>query len=96
MTDPKLQNAILEIFTSHDLFIKDDTQEVFQAITETDLMARLREKGWRLPAAGFFLSDVQEAGFKVQQGYQFSGKVRRKYKDGTGRALSQYQTLIFI
>lgn len=93
----RLADEILAIFKPHDLFRRDDTGEVFQAMTETDLMARLRERGWRLPPAGFFSTDVQAAGFKVTQGYQFPSKVRRAFSDGsTGRALSDYQTIIHI
>lgn len=91
-----LQEAILSTFHPNELFI-NESGEKFQAQFESDLMSRLREKGWKLPAAGWFLSDVKDCGFKVKQGYQFNGKVRRIYKDGSlGRSMSQYQTLIFM
>ncbi len=92
-----LQNAILDILAnSHSLF-QQDGDKPFEAITETDLMYALRERGWRLPAAGWFMSDVRAAGYTVRQGYEFRGKVRRAYRDGsTGRALSDCQTIIFI
>lgn len=94
----RLQDAILDILaTSGSRFIEDQPgAQPFEAVTETDLMAALRERGWRLPPAGFFDTDVRQAGFKVRQGYQFQGKVRRAFREGTGRALSDYQTIIFI
>lgn len=91
-----LSEAILSVFTEHDLF-QDESGKRFQAVTQTDLMSRLRDKGWRLPPAGFFLSDVRIAGFTVRQGYQFPEPVFRAYSDGSaGRKLADYQTIIFI
>lgn len=92
-----LQEAILNAFTTGDCFLDEASGCQFQAMFESELMERLREKGWKLPAAGWFNSDVSRCGFKVKQGYQFTGKVRRVYCDGRlGRSVSQYQTLIFI
>jgi hypothetical protein len=93
----RLQDAILDILaTSHSLFVEDGGQP-FEAVTETDLMAALRDRGWRLPAAGWFDTEVRQEGFKVRQGYQFQAPVRRAFGDGsTGRRLSDCQTIIFI
>lgn len=97
MINQKLQNDILTILAAGSRFHNDATGETFEAVTETDLVEGLRARGWRLPATGFFLSEVQAEGFTTRQGYQFSGKVRRAFRDGrTGRALSKYQTIIFI
>ena len=96
MTHPQLSDAILEILSKAGYF-QEEGGERFEAITQTDLMERLREKGWKLPAAGWFLSEVESAGFQVRQGYQFSNKVRRAFSNGeTGRALSKYQTIVFL
>jgi hypothetical protein len=102
-------DAILSCFGANELFINLETGERFQAITETDLAYRLREKGWKLPATGFFLHQVEQAGFTVKQIYAFKGgKVARSYstlsdKHGRiaghsdrGRCLSQYNTLITL
>lgn len=92
-----LTDAILDCFRGDDLFVEDETSHKFQAIFETDLIERLRDRRWKLPPAGFFMSDVYALGFTVKQGYEFRGKVRRSYRDGsTGRAVSDYQTLITI
>jgi hypothetical protein len=98
MPHPKLAEAILEVLVSSKSKFKDETTgEVFEAVTETDLMNALRDRRWRLPGGGYFLSEVESAGFRVRQGYQFPGKVRRAFSGGeTGRALSDYQTIIFL
>lgn len=92
-----LADAILECFDAADFF-EDDTGNKFQAITETDLMSRLRERGWRLPGPGWFMGDVRNAGFIVKQGYEFKHRVRRirpsYYRKSP--AVSHYQTLITI
>jgi hypothetical protein len=91
-----LSEAIRDIVTNGNSLFQEEGKEPFKAVTETDLMSALRDRGWRLPPAGFFMGDVQSAGFKVRQGYQFKNKVRRSFSDGsTGRALSNYQTIIF-
>jgi hypothetical protein len=91
-------DAILSCFGANELFVNLTTGEKFQAITETDLTSRLREKGWRIPATSFFLSEVERAGFKVTQAYQFKGgKVARVFGDGSrDRRLGQYNTLITL
>jgi hypothetical protein len=89
-------DAILDCFGRNEMFINIDTGEKFQAMTETDLAYRLREKGWRLPRD--FLRSVKEAGFTVKQVYQFNGRVARSYTtvNERGRALSPYNTLITL
>jgi hypothetical protein len=73
-----------------DAFVEDG--RVFKAVTQTDLMRGLRERGWKLPGAGFFLNDVEKVGFVVKQGQHFKGPVRRNYPGAS--CLSRYQTLI--
>lgn len=91
------QDAILSCFGANEMFINIDTGVKFQAITETDLTQRLREKGWRIPATSFFLSEVERAGFTVRQIYQFNGGIARVFGDGSrDRRLSKYNTLITL
>lgn len=94
----RLAEAILDCFDACDFYVMDDTGQKFQAITETDLMSRLRDKGWRLPGAGWFMGDVRAAGYTVKQGYEFKGRVRRFLPTNYRRppAVSDYQTLIFL
>lgn len=97
MRNAKLANAILDALVSSHSFFEHEDGTRFEAITQSDLMLALRERGWKLPGAGWFLREVKEEGFKVTQGYQFKGKVRRSYKDGRrGHALSDYQTIIYL
>ncbi len=100
-------DAILSCFGANELFVNLTTGEKFQAVTETDLAARLREMGWKLPSN--WLYQVEKAGFTTRQIYAFKGgKVARSYstlsdKHGRiaghsdrGRCLSQYNTLITL
>lgn len=95
-----LQDDILNIlaggvsYWGHSRF-QEDGGAPFEAVTETDLYATLRELGWSF--SGNILSEVRAAGFQVRQAYQFQGRVRRVYKNGqAGRTLAKYQTIIFI
>jgi hypothetical protein len=92
MIHPALADAVLSCFAANELFSANG--EKFQAVTETDLAARLREKGWKLPQD--WLSEVEQAGFTVRQVYLI-GDVARAYSDGSfGRRLSKYNTLITL
>lgn len=95
----RLAEAVVDCFDARDFYVMDDTGQKFQAITETDLRTRLREKGWKLPATGWFLGDLRTVGFTVKQGYQFEGRVRRYLPNHWRKkqaAVSDYQTLIFL
>ncbi|QIG76469.1 hypothetical protein EVC26_023 [Rhizobium phage RHph_I72] len=92
----KLSDAILEVLLTGGKF-QEPGKAAFEAITETDLMAGLRERGWKLPPAGYFLGEVRDAGFKVTQGQHFPNKVHRTYDDGSkGRTLAAFQTIIYL
>jgi hypothetical protein len=86
----KLADDILACFNPNELFI-NEKGEKFQAITISDLMQKLRGKGWRLPAQGWFEGDVQSAGFKV---IQPGNSVRRD--DWRGRRLAPTTTLVTL
>lgn len=91
----KLKAAIIECMT--DSFIDESTGTIFNAVHETDLISRLRDKGWRLPTD--FLYDVRRAGFSTRQAFTFKGPVRRHMPNHwriKQRKLSQYQTLIMM
>jgi hypothetical protein len=86
-------DAILASFGRGDMFVTDAGKQ-FQAITETDLAYRLRERGWKLPSN--WLYQVEKAGFTVKQVYAFGG-VARAYSDGgRGRHLNETNTLITL
>nr|QIG67126.1 hypothetical protein EVB34_021 [Rhizobium phage RHph_TM26] len=93
----KLSDAILEVLLASGGKFQEIGGKPFEAITETDLMTGLRERGWKLPPAGYFLSEVRDEGFKVTQGQNFRGKVKRVYDDGTqGRTLAAFNTIIYL
>jgi hypothetical protein len=87
-------NDILDVMAKGGLFEIGGAAPV-EAVTQTDLMAGMREKGWKLPPAGFFWSEVQAAGFRYFQPYQVKGgRIVRVYRDGSrGRALRPYNTI---
>lgn len=94
--DKKLADAILSVLIDANSFFEFDGTR-FEAVTESDLMRDLRERGWKLPASGWFLDEVRRCGFKVKQGYQYPNGVRRAFRDGRkGRKLADYQTIIFL
>lgn len=92
----QLQATILDILASGSRFAVG-TGASFEAVTESDLVEALRSKGWRIPATGFFLSEVKQLGFTVKQAYTYSEAPHRVFKDGSkGRKLSKYNTLITL
>jgi hypothetical protein len=97
MTSPEFASAVLEAIISSNSRFKEDGGDPFEAITETDLISALREKGWKLPPAGHLNNIIRDEGFKVKQGKNFKGKVRKILHDGrTGRAMADSNTIIFI
>jgi hypothetical protein len=60
-------------------FIVEQTGEIFEGITETDLARALRERGWRLPR--FWLSEVEDAGFTAMGLYRSPHTIRTYFDE---------------
>lgn len=77
-------DSILSSIVEHNRrFIVAATGEIFEGITETDLMHALRDRRWRLPRS--WLSEVENSGFKVRQVQAFKGGEVRTHFDAPPR-----------
>ena len=91
----KLQDAVLEILTKAPKFERK-SGETIQGLTQTDLIAALREQGWRIPPSGFFWSEMTNLGFRALQPYK-DGELRQVFRDGRrGRRLGPYNVVYTV
>lgn len=98
----KLQDAALEAMINGGQFKDRRTGRVITAITESDLVERLRDMGWRnLSGWNSPTNWMEDYGFKIERAYGNlnggTGEWVRVYSDGSeGRTVNKNTTLFSL